>query len=265
MTSEIESRLQLALTLAEEAQELILKHYQHKSLEVELKGDSSPVTVADRGAEELIRKRLAEVYPEDGVHGEEFDDKESQNGYKWILDPIDGTKSFVHGIPLFGTLIGIEKEGEMVAGLCRFPGLDEVIYAHNGGGAWWKKGSQEPERCQVSSVSNMSESLVCITDIMLWEKEGIRDLLSEVGGKARLLRNWGDCYGHAMVATGRAEMILEPEMNPWDAAPFAPILKEAGGFYLNWQGEETIYGRNGLSVNAALKEEIVNILKEQQY
>ncbi|MAT15642.1 MAG: histidinol phosphate phosphatase [Planctomyces sp.] len=264
MTSEIESRLQLALQLAEEAQEFILQHYQNKSLEVELKGDSSPVTIADRGAEELIRKRLAEVHPGDGVVGEEFDDKESDNGYKWILDPIDGTKSFVHGIPLFGTLIGIEKEGEMVAGLCRFPGLDDVVYAHNGGGAWWKKGANAPERCHVSTKSKLSESLVCITDIKLWDTKGIRDLLSEFGAKARLLRNWGDCYGHAMVATGRAEVILEPEMNPWDASPFLPILREAGGHYLNWDGEETIYGSNGISVNAALKDEIISMIKDHQ-
>jgi len=118
MTPDIESRLELALTLAEEAQTLILEHYQHKDLDVEYKGDESPVTIADRGAEELIRKRLAEVYPEDGIVGEEFPDKEAENGYKWILDPIDGTKSFVYGIPLFGTLIGVEKEGEMVAGVC---------------------------------------------------------------------------------------------------------------------------------------------------
>ncbi|QDU80594.1 Histidinol-phosphatase [Polystyrenella longa] len=264
MTSEIESRLELALKLAEEAQVFILKHYQHKDLEVEVKGDFSPVTIADRGAEELIRKRLAEVHPEDGVQGEEFDDKESQNGYKWILDPIDGTKSFVHGIPLFGTLIGIEKDGEMVAGLCRFPGLDEVVYARRGGGAWWKKGANAPEQCHVSTVSKLSESLVCITDIKLWDTKGIRDLLSDLGSEARLLRNWGDCYGHAMVATGRAEVILEPEMNPWDASPFLPILEEAGGHYLNWDGEATIYGSNGISVNAALKDQFIEMLNPRQ-
>lgn len=260
-TVEIHDRLQFALTEARNAGELIMRYYQDADLAVDLKSDQSPVTAADRGAEELLRKRIQETFSGDGVLGEEFGETESQNGYRWILDPIDGTKSFVHGVPLFGMLIGLEYQGEMVMGICRFPALDEMVYAAKGGGTWWRVRNQDPVQTHVTEVSELSQALFCFTEIEGWNEINRFDVFAQFSNEVRITRGWGDCYGHAMVATGRAEFIVDPLMSPWDAAALVPILQEAGGHFLDWKGEATINGGNGLSVNAALKDAVLDRLK----
>ncbi|MCA9072905.1 MAG: histidinol-phosphatase [Planctomycetaceae bacterium] len=260
-TVDVHDRLQFGLTEARNAGELILRYYQDADLAVELKSDQSPVTVADRGAEELLRKRIQETFPGDGILGEEFGETESQNGYRWILDPIDGTKSFVHGVPLFGTLIGLEYQGEMVMGICRFPALDEMVYAAQGGGTWWRVGNQDPVQTHVTDVSDLSQALFCFTEIEGWNEINRFDVFTRLSSESRITRGWGDCYGHALVATGRAEFIVDPLMSPWDAAALVPILQEAGGHFLDWKGQATINGGNGVSVNAALKEVLLDRLK----
>ena len=137
--SEIARRLDVALKATEAAADLIMPHYQSADLAVESKGDQSPVTVADKGAEKLIREQLFDAFPDDSLLGEEFDDVHGTSGFRWIIDPIDGTKSFIHGVPLFGTLAGLEYDGHLVAGVCRFPALNEVVYASAGQGAWWQR------------------------------------------------------------------------------------------------------------------------------
>lgn len=256
----LSNRLEFAVDVARRAGDLILNFYQASDLVVERKGDSSPVTAADRGAEQLLRDEIGKLFPEDGVLGEEFDEKPSSNEYRWILDPLDGTKSFVHGVPLFGTLIGLEFEDRCVLGVCRFPVLDEVVYAAEQQGAWWQHGDAEPRRARVSSVSELSEALFCTTSITSWDKVGRRANFDRLCQQARLTRGWGDCYGHILVATGRAEIMIDPELNPWDAAALVPILKEAGGEFLDWDGRPSIYSGNGLSVNAALKQTVLDIL-----
>lgn len=258
---EVLRRLEFALTIASEAAELILKYYQVDGLLVESKSDSSPVTVADRGAEELIRRKLAEAFPQDGILGEEFDSVPSQNGYRWVIDPIDGTKPFVHGVPLFGTLIGIEYGGRMVGGICRFPALNEVVYAVEGHGCWWKIGDGEPRRTQVSKVASLSDARMMFTEPTHWRTTGRFDSIVSVMNQVKIARGWGDCYGHAMVATGRAEIAIDPLMSPWDIAALIPILREAGGTCTDWKGVETISGGDGVSVVPALKDSVIDILK----
>lgn len=258
---EIQDRLQFALRESRSASELIMRYYQDSALAVDLKADESPVTIADRGAEELLRKRIQESFPGDGVLGEEFGETESKNGYRWILDPIDGTKSFVHGVPLFGTLIGLESRGEMVMGVCRFPALDEVVYAAKGSGTWWQVGEEDPVQTHVTEVSEISKALFCFTEIEGWNEIGRFDAFARLSSEVRITRGWGDCYGHALVATGRAEFIVDPIMSAWDIAALVPILQEAGGHFLNWDGKCAIDGGNGLSVNAALKETLLDRLK----
>ena len=259
--AEIRDRLHFALTEARRAGDLIMRYYQNADLAVDLKADQTPVTAADRAAEELLRNRIQETYPGDGVLGEEFGETESKNGYRWILDPIDGTKSFVHGVPLFGTLIGLEFQGEMVMGVCRFPALGEVVYASKGVGTWWQVGEEEPVQTRVTEVSELSKALFCFTEIEGWNEIGRFDVFARLSSEVRITRGWGDCYGHALVATGRAEFIVDPLMSPWDAAALIPILQEAGGHFLDWKGNPTIHGGNGLSVNAALKERVLDRLK----
>lgn len=258
--NELKDRLDFAVAVAREAGEFILPFFQAAELQIDLKGDLSPVTAADRGAETLIRERIEGTFPQDGVLGEEFGEKPSQNGCRWILDPLDGTKSFVHGVPLFGTLIGLEFDGRIVLGVCRMPALDEVVYAADGEGAWWQVGEKPPRRARVSAVSRLSEALHCFTEPEGYEAIGRPEVFERLWRASGINRGWSDCYGHVLVATGRAEFIAEPRLNPWDAAPFVPILEEAGGHFVAWNGETSIYEGNGLSVNSALKDTVLELL-----
>ena len=261
MTTDLQTRLDFAVNVAREASALILRYYRNADLAVEIKGDLTPVTAADRGAEELIRKRIAETFDGDGVLGEEFGDTPSKNGYRWILDPVDGTKPFVAGVPLFGTLIGLEYENRIVAGVCRFPALDEVVYAAEGMGCWWQLGTEAPRRAQVSQVSQLSKATFCVTDVKGWRSIDRFDAFETLCDAAWICRGWGDCYGHCLVATGRAEVMVDPAMNPWDAAALVPIVQEAGGHFVSWKGEPSAFAGSGVSVNAALKDEVLKILK----
>jgi histidinol-phosphatase len=255
-------RLKLALEMAVEASELILKYYQVGALVVESKLDDSPVTVADRGAEQLMRARISAAFPDDAILGEEFPDQAGQSGYRWILDPIDGTKAFIHGVPLFGCLIGIEHQERMVAGVCRFPALNEVVYAAEGEGAWWKIADNAAVRVTVSRESDLSRARLIFTEPTSWIPVERYDILFDLMKKVRIARGWGDCYGHAMVATGRAEIAIDPLMSPWDIAALIPILREAGGVCVDWRGEESINGGDGISLNAELRQQVLILLKD---
>lgn len=260
-STDLQTRLDFALNVAIRASDLILSHYQVDGLLVESKSDESPVTVADRGAELQMRELLQKRFPEDGILGEEFESVPARNGFRWILDPIDGTKAFIHGVPLFGTLIGLESEGRMVAGVCRFPALGEVVYASEGQGCWWQIGSSAPRRTFVSQVTMMSHARMMFTEPNHWRSTGRFDTIVRVMDQVRIARGWGDCYGHAMVATGRAEIAIDPLMSAWDIAALIPILREAGGSCTDWTGKETVTGGDGVSVVPALKEQVISILR----
>lgn len=256
-----QSRLDFALSVSEQAASLILGHYRSQTLGIESKADDSPVTIADRGAERLIRDALAKSFPEDGVLGEEFEDKPSQNGYRWILDPIDGTKPFIYGIPLFGTLVGIEFEGRMVAGVCRMPALGEVMYACEGSGAWWKIGDAAPTAARVSSETNLNLARMMFTEPTHDVRIGREEVLPVFLRKVRIARGWGDCYGHMLVATGRADLAVDPQMSAWDIGALIPIVREAGGICTDWQGNENIFGGDGVSTTPGITQEVMKILQ----
>lgn len=255
------SRLEAALQMSAQAAELILQHFRSQTLGVESKADDSPVTVADRGGEKLMRESITRQFPDDAVLGEEFADVAGSSGYRWILDPIDGTKPFIYGVPLFGTLIGIEFEGRMVAGVCRLPAMGEVVYASEGDGAWWKVGDEERVRAQVSDETDLTRARLIFTEPTHDLRCGRGDVLPALLKKVRLARGWGDCFGHIMVATGRADLAVDPEMSPWDIAALIPILREAGGSCTDWQGEENVAGGDGVSVCPGLKEVVLAFLK----
>jgi len=259
---ELKARLELALEASAKARDLILQHYQSPDLKVDRKSDNSPVTIADRGAEEILRAEITRAFPEDSILGEELPPVEGTNEFKWILDPIDGTKPYTHGVPLFGTLLGLEENGKLVMGVCRFPALDEVVYAIKGEGAWWKIRDQEPRRAKVSDKSQLSESVFCTTTMTRWETIGKQKAYETLCRGSYLARGWGDCYGHMLVATGRAEVMIDPVLSPWDAAALVPILEEAGGHWIDFAGKPSIYTGNGMAVNAALKDEILQIISQ---
>lgn len=257
---ELQSRLEFALSAAAKAGEFIMGHYQSPDLAVDRKRDSSPVTIADRGAEELLRGLIADEYGNDAVLGEEFGESSGTSGWRWILDPIDGTKSFIHGVPLFGTLIGLEFEDDQVLGIVDFPALGEMIYGATGLGAFWKIGDSEPRPAKVSGVTSLSEATFCTTTIQGWARIGRQDAFDAFCEKAAICRGWGDCYGHALVATGRADVMVDPLLNAWDCAPLVPIMQEAGGHFVSFAGEPDIHAGNGLSVNAGLLSESLGIV-----
>jgi histidinol phosphatase-like enzyme (inositol monophosphatase family) len=260
---EISRRLEFAVDAARRASELILRYYQNPDLAIELKSDESPVTAADRGAEQLLRELIDGAFPQDGVLGEEFGESRGTSGFRWILDPVDGTKSFVHGVPLFGTLIGLELGAECVAGVGRLPALDEVVYAARGTGAWWQRGRGEPQRARVRETRTLQGALFSYTAVELFDQQGRRPAFEAILAACGASRAWGDCYGHLLVATGRVDVMADPIMNVWDAAPLLPILQEAGGVFMDWEGRATIYGGNGISVTASLRNEVLAVIHKR--
>ena len=256
------SRLNFALEASSKAAVLIMKHYRSQTLGIESKADDSPVTIADKGAECLIRELLAASFPDDGILGEEFDDQPSKNGYRWILDPIDGTKPFIYGVPLFGQLLGIEFEGRMVAGVCRMPAMQEVMYAAEGEGAWWQIGDAAPVPAKASSQTDLSQARLMFTEPTHDIRCGRAEVLPKFLHKVRIARGWGDCYGHILVATGRADIALDPEMSAWDIAALIPIVREAGGSCTDWKGQECVSTGDGVSIAPGLKDEVLQMLKD---
>jgi histidinol phosphatase-like enzyme (inositol monophosphatase family) len=259
--AEYEQRLTVARSAALEAGKLILGYYQSSGLAVDRKRDSSPVTIADRQAEELIRKRITEKFPHDGILGEEFGEQAGTSGYRWILDPLDGTKSFIHGVPLFGTLIGIEFGGKCMIGVCHMPVLGETAWGAKGLGAFWQPAGGQVQSARVSTVADLSQALFCFTTVQGFGRIGRQDAFESLIAQSGLARGWGDCYGHLLVATGRAEVMVDPLMNIWDAAALIPIVEEAGGHFMDWNGASRADAGNGISVNAALRDTVLRISK----
>ncbi|MGQ0634765.1 MAG: histidinol-phosphatase [Planctomycetaceae bacterium] len=260
-SAERDARLEAALQGARAAGDLILAHYQSANLAVDRKRDSSPVTIADRSAEEFLREKIRNRFPADAVLGEEFGETSGTSGFRWILDPVDGTKSFIHGVPLFGTLVGVEEQGRCVVGVCHFPALRETIWAAKGKGAWWQTGDSPPRPARVSNVGRLSEALFCFTTVQGFARIGRRDAFEALVAQTGISRGWSDCYGHALVATGRADVMVDPLMNVWDCAALVPIMEEAGGCFLDWNGNSRIDSGNGISVNAALRDEVLRITR----
>ena len=258
---DVTRRLELAVEAAREAGEITLEFFRRADLSVERKGDDSPVTEADRRAEEHLRRRIAEAFPDDGIFGEEYPERPGTSGFRWILDPIDGTKSFIHGVPLYGTLVGVEFEKESVAGVNLIPALDECVYAAKGEGAWYVLGDNPPVRASVSECPRLAEGLFLTSEVANFYTTGRRHVYDRLQEAARLTRTWGDCYGYLMLVTGRADLMVDPLLEVWDAAALLPILEEAGGTFTDWQGEPTIYAGEGIATNGRILEEVLAITR----
>lgn len=259
---DVTARLELAVEAAREAGEITLEYYRRDDLEVERKGDDSPVTVADRRAEQHLRERISEAFPEDAILGEEFPERPGSSGYRWILDPIDGTKSFIHGVPLYGTLVGVEREGESVIGVILIPALDECVYAAVGQGAWYVCGSDPPRLARVSDRAQLSEACFLTSEVGSFDDIGRRGVYDQLQAACRLTRTWGDCFGYLMVATGRAELMVDPVMQVWDAAAILPVIQEAGGTFTDWQGRPSTHSGQGIATNGRILDEVLAIVRD---
>jgi histidinol-phosphatase len=259
VSDELSRRLQVAVAAAREAGRLTLDYFGRDNFTVESKADASPVTVADRAAEELLRRRIAEAFPADGVLGEELGELHGTSGYRWIVDPIDGTQSFIRGVPLYGTLVGVEFEGRSRVGVIYAPALDQCVYAAEGQGAWQVRGDAAPVPARVSATARLADALFLTSNVAGFYQRGSGEVYRRLQSACRVSRTWGDCYGYLMVATGRADVMVDPQMHVWDAAALLPILQEAGGSYSDWRGEPTIYRAEGLATNGRLLAEVLAI------
>ena len=248
----LQSLLDFAQDAAWQAGRITLSYFG-SGIVPELKSDLSPVTIADRQAEDRLRALIEAAFPGHGVLGEEYGATNPGARYRWILDPIDGTKSFVQGVPLYGVLIGLERDGEPLLGVCNLPALGDMVAAARGAGC-----RLNGRRVHVSAVSDLKEAVFLQSSAASFAECGRGHVFEELQGLARLTRTWGDCYGHILVATGRAELMLDPIMNVWDCAALLPILEEAGGTFTDWQGNATIYGPDAVSTNGHLFEQTIS-------
>ncbi|MEE8347496.1 MAG: histidinol-phosphatase [Dehalococcoidia bacterium] len=247
--------LEVAVDMAEKAGEITRRYYQGR-FDVETKADTSPVTVADREAETYIRRAIESRFPQDGIVGEEFGEMRAGARRRWIVDPIDGTFSFVRGVPLYGVLIGVEQDDEPLVGVIHLPALNETVAAAMGEGCRWRG-----QRAQVSSTPDLSDALWLTTDLDLGADAGGSSALERLVRAAGPARTWGDCYGYVLVATGRADVMIDPRMHVWDCAALLPIIEEAGGRFTDWQGRRTIRGGNAVASNGVLHEKALALLR----
>ena len=253
--SELKQLLEFSVALARGAGNITLDYFR-KQPETSTKSDGSYVTVADREAERYLRKQIAERFPDDGIVGEEEGAVEGRSGRRWILDPIDGTFAFVHGVPFYGVLIALEIENEMSVGVINIPALGEIVSAANGCGCFLNG-----EATRVSTTTKLNEALLLCTDFRAADKHGFAAPIERLQRSASVNRTWGDCYGYLLVATGRADVMLDPVMNLWDCAPLLPIMEEAGGTFTDWRGVRTVDGGNSIATNGLLFAEVMKIIE----
>lgn len=246
------SLLDLAVAVAREAGESTLRWFQACDLAVDRKADGTPVTEADRSAERLVRDRLAEHAPGDGVLGEEEPEAHGTTGRRWIVDPIDGTKAFTRGVPLFSTLLALDDEHGPALGVIVLPALGEIVYAGRGRGCW--TGPDRPAR--VSTTPRLDGAYLMSSSYSHWPDEAFL----AVKHAGAVLRTWGDGYGYALVATGRADAMVDPIVERYDVAAMPVILTEAGGRFTSLEGADGAGHGSGVASNGLLHDELLAML-----
>jgi histidinol-phosphatase len=257
---DLKARLEFAVDATRAAGKHTLKHFQ-QGIAVERKADDSPVTIADREAEKLLRAAAAAKYPDDGILGEELGEIPGRSGYRWIFDPIDGTKSFISGVPLYSTLVGLEYEGESVLGVILIPALDECVCAAKGQGAWYIHGSAAAVPARVSKKDRLRDSLFVTSEVKTYSQFDRGGAYDRLQSAAWLTRTWGDGYGYLLVATGRAELMVDPKMSIWDCAALQPVIEEAGGKFTDWIGRPTIHSGEAIASNGLVHAEALALMK----
>jgi histidinol phosphatase-like enzyme (inositol monophosphatase family) len=261
----LRARTALLRTVAAAAAAAVLRHYQRPGLSVERKADESPVTQADRESEALIRAAIAAAFPGDAILGEEEGHARGTSRWTWVIDPIDGTVSFAAGVPLFGVLLALEEATPagpcVVAGSCELPALGERVWAARGAGAWWERPGHAPQRARVSGIARLGDALCCTSGPEYFTRGGCEDAALRMVRSVGRLRGWSDCYALALVATGRADLAIDPVMHPWDCGPFPVIVEEAGGTFTDWQGRPGIHGGSSVAANPALHAQALAMLR----
>ena len=254
--SEQSEWMQAAEAAARVAGAVALRHYR-AGVAVETKRDGTPVSVADRQAEEAVRSWLEARFPKDGIVGEELGAARPEARRRWLVDPIDGTKTFIRRVPLWGTLVALVEGEEVLAGAAFFPAVEELVVAARGAGCLWNGAP-----AHVSEVARLADSTVLATDERFGRDALKRRRWSGLVDTAAQSRSWGDCYGYLLVATGRAEVMVDGVMADWDAAALQPIVEEAGGVFSDWKGRRTAFGGDTIATNRALAGPVRALLVE---
>lgn len=248
--------LDFATDLAYRAGRITLGYF-NTGIRPDYKADDTPVTAADRAAEQFIRGEIEKAYPSHAIVGEEYGETAGEgNPFRWIIDPIDGTKSFMRGVPLYGVLIGLEIEGTSRVGACYCPGLDEMLAGADGEGAWWNG-----RRAHVSQLDSLNRACICYTSVHSFDKNNRGPAWERIQKASYMVRGWSDAYGYMLVATGRAEVMLDPVMSIWDCAPFPPIFREAGGYFGSWDGREGHKHNEAIAVTSTLLPEMLRLIE----
>jgi len=255
MNEDASSLLEAVEEVARRAGDTALGYYR-KVLDVETKGDGSPVTIADRSAERTARDWISSRFPNDGIVGEELPAEGTGNaGRVWLIDPIDGTKTFVRGVPLWGSLVAVCEGETVLAGAAYFPALGEMLAAAAGQGSW-----HNGVRARVSNIASIPSATVLTTDERFTARPDRRPAWERLAARASISRSWGDCYGYLLVATGRAEVMTDAIVAKWDTAAVQRCIVEAGGVFTSWEGVDTATGGSAIATNAALAREVREVL-----
>lgn len=257
MSADWQSRYELAIDAAKKAGDIAMAYFD-KPLSVQWKADESPVTIADQNAEKLLRETILGKFPNDGFLGEEFGDTRGDSGFRWIIDPIDGTRSFVRGIPLWGTLIGLEYKGELIAGIARMPALNQTYHALRGNGAY-----RDERRIRVSTVDTLEKAHLYYSSISWFAKAGADKRFLELYERCERQRGFGDCYGFLLIAEGAGEMMIDHGVHAWDIAAIIPIVLEAGGQMTDWTGAVDIRRTDSIASNGLLHAQALAYLSPQ--
>jgi len=239
--------------LAEVSADVIRKYFRTE-ISIEDKVDNSPVTIADKKAEEVMRELIAKNFPDHGIIGEEYGEINKDAEYTWILDPIDGTKSFICGAYSFGTLIGLMKNGAPILGVYNHPILNDFLIGDN------SVTEINDVKTSIRNCDVLSKAILLTTDHLNIEKYQNIERFSQLIKKVKLYRNWGDCYGYYLLATGYADIMIDPIMSPWDLLPLIPIIKGAGGIITDYQGNDPVSGKSAVASNLNIHSNVISIL-----
>ncbi len=234
----------------------IIRQYFRTGVNIESKTDQSPVTIADKNAEEKMREMIMKEFPSHGIVGEEFGSYNENAEYTWILDPIDGTKSFICGAVTFGTLIALMKNGEPVLGVINQPVLNEFLIGDN------YVSELNGKQVKVRKCSNLSDAVLLSTDHLNIEEYQNKNGFDKLMRKVKYYRMWGDCYGYYLVATGFADIMIDPIMNAWDLMALIPVIRGAGGTITDYQGNDAVKGKSSIATAGAIHEEVIKILND---
>ncbi len=254
-TLSIDTLLEFAQDAAWQAGRVTLGYFQ-SGITAERKADNTPVTVADKAAEQKLRELIGRYWPDHNIVGEEFGNTHTGSPYTWIIDPIDGTKSFMSGVPIYSNLLALTDGDKALIGVANFPALNEMVYAVRGRGTWWNG-----RRAHTTPVNTLADARLLTSDLNTFAQYGYSEAWQKLVDATWIQRTWGDSYGYILVATGRAEVMVDPVMALWDTGPLGVILEEAGGTFTNWKGQATIHAGESIATNGVLLDQVLQVIQ----